>query len=75
METKIIEKIDMILSDFGTDAKNLKQQIELMFQHSLAGSEGVDGETLEMRYILTNALVDLFETRAKEREAFTENAE
>lgn len=75
MGTKIIEKIDMILSDFGTDAKDIKKQIELMFQHSLAGAEGVDGETLEMRYILINALIDLFETRAKERASFTDNVE
>lgn len=73
METKIIEKVDMILNDFGNEG--IKQQIDLMFSNSLSGSFGVDGETIEMRYILVKALIDLFETRAKERAALIDNAE
>lgn len=73
METKIIEKVDMILNDFGNEG--IKQQIDLMFSNSLSGSFGVDGETIEMRYILVKALIDLFETRAKERASFNDNAE
>ena len=73
METKIVEKVDMILNDFGNEG--IKQQIDLMFSNSLSGSFGVDGETIEMRYILVKALIDLFETRAKERAALIENAE
>ncbi|EOA60616.1 MAG: hypothetical protein LKI39_07775 [Bacteroides sp.] len=73
METKIIEKVDMILNDFGNEG--IKQQIDLMFSNSLSGSFGVDGETIEMRYILVKALIDLFETRAKERAALIKNAE
>jgi hypothetical protein len=73
MKTKIIEKVDMILNDFGNEG--IKQQIDLMFSNSLSGSFGVDGETIEMRYILVKALIDLFETRAKERAALIENAE
>lgn len=73
METKIVEKVDMILNDFGNEG--IKQQIDLMFSNSLSGSFGVDGETIEMRYILVKALIDLFETRAKERAALFENAE
>ena len=67
METKIIEKVDMILNDFGNEG--IKQQIDLMFSNSLSGSFGVDGETIEMRYILVKALIDLFETRAKDRKS------
>jgi hypothetical protein len=73
METKIVEKVDMILNDFGNEG--IKQQIDLMFSNSLSGSFGVDGETIEMRYILVKALIDLFETRAKERAAHIDNAE
>jgi len=73
METKIIEKVDMILNDFGNEG--IKQQIDLMFSNSLSGSFGVDGETIEMRYILVKALIDLFETMAKERAALIKNAE
>ncbi len=73
METKIIEKVDMILNDFGNEG--IKQQIDLMFSNSLSGSFGVDGETIEMRYILVKALIDLFETRAKERTALSESTE
>ena len=73
METKIVEKVDMILNDFGNEG--IKQQIDLMFSNSLSGSFGVDGETIEMRYILVKALIDLFETRAKERAALIKNAE
>lgn len=73
METKIIEKVDMILNDFGNEG--IKQQIDLLFSNSLSGSFGVDGETIEMRYILVKALIDLFETRAKERAALIKNAE
>lgn len=73
METKIIKKVDMILNDFGNEG--IKQQIDLMFSNSLSGSFGVDGETIEMRYILVKALIDLFETRAKERAALIKNAE
>lgn len=75
METKITKKVDMILDDFDNNPDSIESSLKLMFGNHLYCADGIDGETLALHYSLINSMIDLFETRAKERAALIDNAE
>lgn len=75
METKITKKVDMILDDFDNNPDSIESSLKLMFGNHLHCADGIDGETLALHYSLINSMIDLYETRAKERAALIDNAE